>query len=111
MSAASRALFLQDILELILEELSPGPHISRSAHSQVLLELLAIERRRRRIALASLARVCRAISDPALSVLWRYIDDVFHLLKVNPTYYTTCRHRTYQYGVSHTLLHDSQQMN
>ena len=113
MSAARRALFLQDVLQLILEELCPGPHVQipDASHDKVRLGLLSNERRRRQNALASLAQVCRAVSDSALSVLWRYIDDVFHLLKVNPTYYTTCRHRTYQYGVSHTLLHDSQQMN
>ena len=105
MSAASRALFLRDILELILEELSPGPRIPRRLHSEVLLGLLGIERRRRQNALASLARVCRAVSDPALSVLWRYIDDVFHLLNVNPTSWHTSHPLGYNYMVGPTLLH------
>ena len=111
MSAASRALFLRDILELILEELSPGPRIPRRLHSEVLLGLLGIERRRRQNALASLARVCRAVSDPALSVLWRYIDDVFHLLNVNRAYYHISYPSGYRYRVSPTLLHSLQQMN
>ena len=35
---------------------------------------------KRQAALACFARVCRALSDPVLEVLWRYIDDVSYLL-------------------------------
>ena len=82
MYAARTALFIQEILELILEELSPGPWIPnpRQCQGRVFLELLRSERHKRQAALACFARVCRALSDPVLEVLWRYVDDVSYLL-------------------------------
>ena len=85
MSAMTRALFLQDILELILEELSPGPQIRAPTYDQTssLLAFLRSDRHRRQSTLLHLALVCRALSDLALRVLWRYVDDIVHLLKVS----------------------------
>ena len=44
--------------------------------------------RQNRNALARMARVSRALSGAALDVLWRSIDDIFHLINVIPSCYT-----------------------
>lgn len=57
---------LQDILDFL--EWDPRDGWSRQGHA----------------ALASLSRVCKALQDPALTVLWRTVEDLKPLLRMIP---------------------------
>ena len=104
MSATTRALFLQDIFGLIIEELYPGPQIPSHRYSQVLMKPLHSDRRKCQATLARLAQACRTFRDPALKVLWRYVDNVFYLLDVNPSCYHIAE-TDYRFNVSIPFLH------
>lgn len=75
-------LFLRrEVADAVFAHLSPGPYLNEDA--------LPWERARRRWAqktLACAALVCRALSEPALDVLWRAVDDIVHLIAVLPSY-------------------------
>ena len=77
--AATRALFCVDILDIVLDYLSPGPtpH-GGECHSRT------SEPRRLQRSLARMARVCGAVSESALDVLWMVVDDMMHILSVLP---------------------------
>ena len=82
MNGAGGHLFLRrDVADAVFAHLSPGPY----PHEDVLPWERA-ERRRAQKTLARAARVCRALSEPALDVLWRVVDDIVHLLSVLPSY-------------------------
>ena len=88
-SATDRAWASYDIAAEILETLAPGPPLQSPSIYPYDHWAWEDHRRRNRNALASMARVCRALSGVALDVLWRYIDDIFHLVDVVPSCYTT----------------------
>ena len=103
MNAVHRGLLCVDVVESILEYLAPGPqisslHLSSESGEELTMTSLPLdpvcmvyqgemkvvieERRLRQKTLARLARVCSALSDLALDVLWRIPDSLYHLLLV-----------------------------
>ena len=88
-SAVDRVWSSYDIAAEILETLAPGPPLQSPSIYPYDHWTWENNTRRNRNALASMARVCRALSGVALDVLWRYIDDIFHLVDVVPSCYTT----------------------
>ncbi|KAI0740737.1 hypothetical protein C8Q76DRAFT_791144 [Earliella scabrosa] len=80
-TAARDVLLCQDITQVILEYLDPGPMLDNtSSHKN------RRERRARQAALRSAAITCRALYQPALNILWRVVDDIKHLLSVLPAF-------------------------
>ena len=82
-----RAWSSYDITVLILETMDPGPHLEPPLiypHDQ---DAWTDRRRRNRATLALVARVCRALSSVALDILWRRIENIFHLLDIVPSLY------------------------
>ena len=87
-SATDRAWASYDIAATILETLAPDPPLQSPSIYPYDRWTWKNHIRRNRNALASMARVCRALSGVALDVLWRYIDNIFHLVGVVPSCYT-----------------------
>ena len=75
--AAANVMFCVDIFESILEQLSPGPLPTGGE-----LFPVEVERKTHQRSLASMARVCKAVSDTALDVLWSVVDDIMHVLRI-----------------------------
>ncbi|KAI1788330.1 hypothetical protein LXA43DRAFT_646076 [Ganoderma leucocontextum] len=74
-------LLRREVADAVFAHLSPGPYLNDDA--------LPWERERRRWAQKTLGRaalVCHALSEPALDVLWRAVDDIVHLIAVLPSY-------------------------
>lgn len=84
-NARERAWASYDIVAAIFETMSPGPPLE----PRNLWELnLKDHTRPNRNALARMARVSRALSGVALDVLWRYANNIFHLINAVPSCYT-----------------------
>ncbi len=79
-SAACKALLCQEILTEIFDYLSPG------RPDEDALPKERLHRREAQKALARAARVCRALSGPALDVLWRVTDSLTALLSIIPSF-------------------------
>ncbi|KAI0794218.1 hypothetical protein C8Q74DRAFT_1445672, partial [Fomes fomentarius] len=78
-SSAQSALSCHEIAAIVFECLSPGPRPTEDASRST--------KRQRKISqktLASAAQACRALTEPALDVLWRNVDDFVHLLSILP---------------------------
>lgn len=76
-----RLLLYRDITQQVREHLSPGPQLDDRA--------LPSEKAARAVAqqtLARVARVCCALSGPALDVLWKVVDNFVELLYVLPSF-------------------------
>ena len=83
-----RAWASYDIVATILETMAPGPLLEPPSIYPYDECAWEDHSRLNRNALARMARVSRALSGLALDVLWRYIDDIFHLVDVVPSCYT-----------------------
>ena len=84
MTAAQAVLRCHDITKTIFETLAPGPKLVDKAYTKE-----KIERRLLQGTLAHAAQTCKALSDPALDVLWREVDDVIQLLSIFPSFVKT----------------------
>ena len=91
----AQVLLFPDILREIFNHLQPGRYIpDEKGHSQLAIgrytpkeDKTAAKRRSEcRKALFMSAITCRALSDLALDVLWRALDDIRPLLRLLPTY-------------------------
>ena len=87
-SAVDRAWASYDIAAAILENLAPGPPLQPPSIYRYDEWAWEDQRRRNRHALAEMACVSRALSGLALDVLWRYIDNIFCLMNVIPSWYS-----------------------
>ncbi|KAI0366769.1 hypothetical protein BV20DRAFT_971503 [Pilatotrama ljubarskyi] len=74
--AWENVLLSPKIAPVVLAHLSPGPLLESDLEKTP----AAGKRQECQSALARLARVCRAISSPALDVLWEHIDEFRHAL-------------------------------
>ncbi|TBU22330.1 hypothetical protein BD311DRAFT_770639 [Dichomitus squalens] len=82
MNDAGARLFLRrDVADAVFAQLSPGSYPDEDT-----LPWERAERRRAQKTLARAALVCRALSEPALDVLWRVVDDIVHLISTLPSY-------------------------
>ncbi|KAI0710307.1 hypothetical protein C8T65DRAFT_829666 [Cerioporus squamosus] len=76
-----RALMCQEIAENICEFLDPSYHHQGKSHHSDGVKSIECKR-----TLARLARTCKALSDPALRVLWRRLSGLKKLLQLLPQY-------------------------
>ena len=87
-TAVDRAWTSYDIVITILETMAPGPPLYSPLIYPYDGRAWMHQIRQGRKTLARVARVCRALSSIALDILWRYIDDVLHLIGVVPSCYS-----------------------
>ena len=84
-TAVERAWASYTIAIAILETLAPGSPLYSIYPCEY--RTWMDHRCRNRNALARMARVSRTLSGVALDVLWRYVDNIFHLIDVVPSCY------------------------
>ena len=87
-TALDRAWASYDIVATILETLAPGPILKPPLIYPADERLWIDQRRQNRIALSRVACVCHALSGIALDILWRNINNIFHLIHIVPSCYT-----------------------
>ena len=103
-TAMHRALFCQDIVEAIFGHLLLNPAVYRSHDHFVRDHHNKAEEREHRHALASAARVSKAISEIALSILWSQLPTFRHLVRLLPQYNSVLDVRCYFSHIFPTLI-------
>ncbi|KAI1788323.1 hypothetical protein LXA43DRAFT_894868 [Ganoderma leucocontextum] len=86
-------LLCRDITEIVLSHLSPGPKLDDRALPSVKAARAMAQR-----TLARVARVCRALSEHALDVLWVVVDDLVELLSVLPSFVKVTTNKQLAFG-------------